>query len=93
MSIRKVLGATVAHIVYLLCRSVVPAILVSAVLGSIISFLLVSRWLQSFYYAQLINPLAFLVSSSLVLVVAITTIALQSNSTARQRPSLTLRAE
>jgi len=93
ISIRKVLGATVAQIVSLLCRSIVPAVLVSALLGSVIAFLLISRWLESFYYTQLINPLAFLLASLLVLVVAITTIALQSNSTARQRPSLTLRVE
>jgi putative ABC transport system permease protein len=93
ISIRKVLGATVAQIISLLCRSIVPSVLVSAMLGSVIAFLLIRRWLESFYYAQLINPLAFLVASLLVLVVAITTIALQSNRTARQKPSLTLRVE
>jgi putative ABC transport system permease protein len=93
MSIRKVLGATVAQIIQLLCRSIVPAVFISAVLGSVISFLLVNRWLQSFYYAQLIDPLAFMLASSLVLLVALATIALQSNGTARQRPSLTLRVE
>jgi hypothetical protein len=62
-------------------------------MGSVISFLVISRWLESFYYAQSINPLAFVLSSLLVLVVAMMTIALQSNNTARLKPGITLRVE
>ncbi len=93
IGIRKVLGATIQNILVLLFRSTFFLILIASVIASIVAYSAVDRWLDSFYYQVAINPLVFVYSSTLVLLVAFLTMAGLSYKTARSNPIQALRYE
>jgi putative ABC transport system permease protein len=93
IGIRKVLGASALQVVLLLSRSTLQLILAGAVLGSAVAYLAIDQWLTGFAYRAGINPLIFAAATALAALVAFTTIALQSSSTARADPADSLRYE
>ena len=96
IAIRKVLGASASRIILMLARQILWLVLAGSVVASIIAFLALDEWLQTFTYqikmigaALLIFPLSALV----VMAVAYVTIALQSYRAAQSNPALTIRYE
>ncbi len=93
IGIRKVLGATVTQIILLLYRNIFSLIVVAGLAGSLLSYLAIVEWLRSFAYQAAIDPLAFVLSTLIVLLVAFMTIASQSYRTAQANPIEALRYE
>ena len=93
IGIRKVIGASSPQIIWLLTRSIVLLILIGAVVASIISFIIMNQWLNSFAYRDAIDPLVFLYSAAAALIVAVVTVALQSYKTVSANPVVALRYE
>ncbi len=93
IGIRKVLGASSLRIVLMLARKTLWLVLAGAVVATIVAYFAIEEWLSSFAYRIGIHPLAFLVSTLIVIAVAFATIALQSFRTAKRNPSITLRYE
>ncbi|MEX0618442.1 MAG: FtsX-like permease family protein [Pseudohongiellaceae bacterium] len=93
IGIRKVLGASSVQIITLLARSIMVLILIGAVVASIISFIVVNQWLNSFAYRDAINPGVFLLAAAVAVAVAFVTVALQSYRTVRSNPVIALRYE
>jgi len=97
IGIRKVLGASSPQIVFLLCQSAIILIIVAAVPATILSSLIMSNWLERFAYQaepSLIGAaLPFVTAISVVSLVAILTIVLQSLKTAQSNPIKALRHE
>jgi putative ABC transport system permease protein len=93
IGIRKVLGASPSQIILMLARRTIWIVLAGAFIASIAAYLAIDEWLSSFAYRVDINPLAFLLSILIVLVLAFLTIAVQASKTARKNPSITLRYE
>ncbi|MCG8414213.1 MAG: FtsX-like permease family protein, partial [Pseudomonadales bacterium] len=91
--IRKVLGATGLQLFWLLVRNIFLLVGASSAIAAVITWLAMSRWLQSFAYVDGFNSLPIMVSIFLVLVVAVATVALQSAKTVRSNPVEALRYE
>jgi putative ABC transport system permease protein len=93
IGIRKVLGASALQVVLLLSKSTLMLILGGAVIGSVVAYLAMDEWLAGFAYRTPISPVVFIAATALAGIVAFTTIALQSSSTARADPADSLRYE
>jgi putative ABC transport system permease protein len=88
---RKVLGATAWQIIALLSRRMLLLVVIASVLAAVIAYFAIDEWLTGFAYRAGINPLIFLLSALVAVVVAFVTVALQSYKTASADPVEALR--
>lgn len=93
IGMRKVLGATVSGIMYLLSRDFAFLVIISSVLAVPIAYIAMSGWLESFVYRTEMNPLLFLGSAVVALFVAILTISYHTFKAANLNPIDSLRNE
>ena len=93
IGIRKVLGADVGKIVYLLSRDFILLILVAALVAFPLAWLGLQQWLQDFAYRINISPWPFIGAALLAMLVAIATISIQALKAARMNPVKSLKTE
>jgi putative ABC transport system permease protein len=93
IGIRKALGASEAQITVLLSRNFAMLILVSFVIVSPLTWILLSRWLESFAYRIGVNPLMFFFGGLIALTIAMATISFHTIRSARANPVKALRYE
>jgi len=93
VGVRKVLGATVPQIVYLLFKDVMVLVGIASLLAAPLAYWLIDRWLQDFAYRVDINILLFVLASAAALLIAFTTMSFHSVKAARRNPVVSLRYE
>jgi putative ABC transport system permease protein len=93
IGIRKVLGASVSHIVALLSKEFLKLILIAFVFAAPIAWLLLSKWLEDFEYRISLQWWMFVGVGSLALLAAWLTISYQSIKAALANPIKSLRSE
>ncbi|NKB34477.1 MAG: FtsX-like permease family protein [Pseudomonadales bacterium] len=96
IGVRKVLGASAIGIILLLFKKVLVLVALASAIASVASFFAVSEWLQGFYYRIDIlglNSVIFVLAAAVAIVIAFTTMALQSYRTAQSNPVKSLRYE
>jgi hypothetical protein len=93
ISIRKVLGAGVASIVYLLNKEFMVLVVIALVIASPIAFLGMHRWLQNFAYRITISWWVFVLAGMITLAISLLTISLRVVRAARINPTDNLRSE
>jgi putative ABC transport system permease protein len=95
IGIRKVMGATVKDIVWLLTSDFTKLVLLANLIAWPVAFYFMSQWLNRFAYQAPFAEWAwlFLASALAALAVAWLTIALQASKAASSRPVLALRYE
>jgi putative ABC transport system permease protein len=93
IGVRKVLGASVTNIVYLLSKEVIVLINVSIVIASPIAFYFMSKWLQNFAYRINIEWWVFLLAGMMGLAVALLTVSYQSIKAAIANPLKSIKYE
>lgn len=93
IGIRKVLGASVPHIVGLVSRDFMILVMIAIVIASPIAWYAMHNWLQSFYYRIDIAWWIFALAGVLALVIAFITLSLQSVKAALRNPVNSLRSE
>ena len=93
IGIRKVFGATVSGIVMLLSKDFTRLVLVAIVLAAPLAYLTMQNWLDTFAYRIEISWQIFLVTGSLVLVIALATVSYQAIRAALADPVKALRYE
>lgn len=93
IGIRRVLGATVSQIIGLIFQNIVPLVLASAVVSSILSVAIVNQWLNGFAYQVAINPFVFPLAAVFALSIAFITMSIQSARAVRENPIDVLRSE
>ncbi|OEK04938.1 ABC transporter permease [Roseivirga misakiensis] len=93
VTIRKVLGAPLSGIFYLLSFNFVKVLTFSSLIAVPLAWLMAKRWLDEFSYRIDISPSLFLIGFSLLSVIIITLIISQSWKTATLNPVKRLRAE
>lgn len=93
LSIRKVLGASALEIVQLVSGNALLLILAGGLIGSLVAYLAIDRWLLGFAYRTEIGIAAFVLAIAAALAVAYLTVALQSFRTAQADPVDALRYE
>jgi putative ABC transport system permease protein len=93
IGIRKVLGASVSRIFYLLSKDLVRLVLAANIIGWPVAYFAMSRWLQNFAYRTPIGLTTFLLAAMLVLMVSLGTLSYQAIKAALANPVISLRYE
>lgn len=93
ISIRKVLGASVAQIVHIFSKDSLKLILLSAVLAIPLAWYLLDKWLSGFPYRVEIGFSVFVQSALAVMIVAMMTIGVRIVQAAFKNPADNLRTE
>ncbi len=93
IGIRKVLGASVAKIVYLLSKDLAWLVLVANIIAWPVAYYAMNRWLQNFAYRTSISLGIFLLSAFLTLMVSFGTLSFQAIKAALANPVDSLRYE
>ncbi len=93
ISIRKVLGAPINNILYLLSRSYVIIITVALLISVPMTIYFANNWLSAFEYRIAIGIDAFLLSGLSTLAIALLTITYQCLKVANANPAKTLSSE
>ncbi len=93
IGIRKVLGASVSQIVYLLSTNFAKLVLAAFLLASPIAYFAMSKWLENFAYYEGISPWIFVLGGGIALAIALLTISYQAIKSALLNPAHTLKSE
>lgn len=93
ISIRKVLGASVAQVTALISKDFVKLVLIAVLLASPVAWWAMSKWLQDFEYRVNISWWMFALAGMLVIAIALATISFQSIKAALTNPVKSLKAE
>ena len=93
ISIRKVMGATVAEVLQLSVREIIWMILIAFVIASPVAFFIGSKWLQNFAQKISINPLPFFLSMIILAALVLITVFLRERRSAMVNPIDNLRQE
>jgi putative ABC transport system permease protein len=86
IGIRKVVGATIASILRLLCSEFVVLVTIAAVIGCPVAWYLSNKWLERFVYHIDLGPGLLLLAGAVSLIVAVLSVSLQSLRAARANP-------
>lgn len=93
IGVRKVLGASAAHIVALLSTDFARLVGIAFVVAAPVAYWAARRWLQDFAYRIDLGPWVFLGAGALACAVALLTVGTQALRAARLDPATTLRDE
>lgn len=93
VGIRKTLGASVSHIVYLFSKEFTLLILVSFAISAPIAWYFMQLWLQEFTYRIYLGAGIFIMSISLSIIIAWATVGYKAIKAALVNPVRSLRSE
>lgn len=93
IGIRKVLGASVPQLWFLLSRDFVALVLVSCVVASPVAYYFLHHWLLKYSYRITIGPGVFLLAAGMALLITLATVSVQAIRGAVVNPTKSLRAE
>lgn len=93
IGIRKVVGASVMSITYVLTRDFLKLVLISFVIATPIAWYFTNQWLQSYVYRMDLNVSLFLVSGLFAVIIALLTIGSRTIKAAIANPIDALRDE
>jgi len=93
MGIRKVLGASIGHIVYLFSKEFTLLILLSFVIAVPVAYFMMNSWLENFAYRITMGVWIFAVAIVVSIVIAWVTVGYKAVRTAMANPVKSLRTE
>ncbi|MEO0334481.1 MAG: FtsX-like permease family protein [Bacteroidota bacterium] len=93
VGIRKVLGASISQITYLLSKDFIRLVLIAFVIATPISYWLATQWLENFAYRTEIGVGIFTLAGVAALLIAWLTVSFQSLKAALANPVDSLRDE
>jgi putative ABC transport system permease protein len=93
IGIRKVMGASVLHIVFRLNGHFLLLLAVAFVIGAPLGCLLIGKWLQNFAYRTSVDVLDVGLAALIALLTALVTVSYISLKAARMNPVNSLRSE
>ncbi|MCW3118671.1 MAG: yknZ 2 [Chitinophagaceae bacterium] len=93
VGIRKTLGASVGHIVYLFSKEFTLLIIVAFAISGPIGYYFMHSWLQAFSYRITIGPGIFLLAMAVSVVIAWLTVGYKAVTAALANPVKSLRSE
>ena len=93
IGIRKVLGASIEHLLILLSKEFVILVLASLVIAIPVTWWVMNNWLQDFAYRINIRWWVFLFAGILAILIALITVGIQALKAALSNPVKSLRTE
>ncbi len=93
IGIRKVLGANIPNLVYLLCKDFAKLIFIAFLLAAPLAWYFMNQWLADFAYATAISWWVFVLAGLLILLMAILSVLYQATRVAMVNPVDTLKWE
>jgi len=93
IGIRKLLGARIMSIVFLLSHGFIKLIFIAFILAVPITWLIMDKWLQNFAYRLNIELIWFVYTGLIVLVISLLTLIIQTVKSAATNPVEVLRKE
>ncbi|MGJ8715085.1 MAG: FtsX-like permease family protein [Maribacter stanieri] len=93
IGIRKVVGASVTSITYILTKDFLKLVLIAFVIASPIAWWAMREWLQNYAYRIELSIWYFVVAGALALIIAFLTIGTRTVRAARANPVKSLRTE
>ncbi|MEM7551254.1 MAG: ABC transporter permease [Bacteroidota bacterium] len=93
VGVRKVLGASVARIMWLLSTDFVKLVLIAFLIAVPIAWYTMDQWLSDFHYRISISPTVFLITGIVAVTIAFLTISYQALKTASINPVVALKNE
>jgi putative ABC transport system permease protein len=93
VGIRKVNGATIREIVFMLNKDFIKWVVIAIIVASPISYYLMHSWLENFAYKTAISWWVFALASGFTLILALLTVSWQSLRAATNNPVESLRDE
>jgi len=93
IGIRKVLGASIRHIVSLLSVDFLKMVVIASVIAFPIAWWAMNKWLQEFAYRISLSWWIFLGAAGIALLIALITVSFQSIKAAIANPVKSLRSE
>jgi len=93
IGIRKVMGASSRTITWLLTTNFLKWVLAANLLAIPITWYAMSKWIHGFMYHSSINPLVFVLSGIVVLLIAIFTVSFQTIRAANLNPVKSIKYE
>jgi putative ABC transport system permease protein len=93
VGIRKVLGASVFNIFYLLASEFTKWIILSSLIAWPLAYYFMNQWLENFAYRTSFSLFSFILSGVIALLVALMTVSFQGLKTALSNPVTSLRYE
>jgi putative ABC transport system permease protein len=93
IGIRKVLGASISNIVFMLSKDFLKLVCVAVLIASPIAWFAMNKWLQNFAYRITISWDVFVLTIFLAIFIALVTIIFQAVKAAMSNPVKNLRTE
>jgi putative ABC transport system permease protein len=93
IGVRKVLGASVAEVVFLLSKEFIAWVVISNIIAWPIAWYAVHKWLQSFAYRIDITVWPFVLAGISAIAIAMVTVSFQAIKAATANPVESLRYE
>jgi len=93
ISVRKVLGASITNVLYLVSRQFVVLVVVAFVVSAPIAFIIMEQWLSDFVYRTSIGWWHIVAALMAAMVVSLSTVAYHALKSANSNPAEVLRSE
>ena len=93
IGVRKVLGASIGQVLYLLSRDFALLIVVAFVIAAPAAYYLTGWWLQNFAFAITPSIITFLLAGLVAMCIALLTVSYKTYQAARSNPVRALRSE
>ncbi len=93
ISIRKILGATVTGVTFMLSKQFIMLVLISNIIAWPAAYYITNNWLKDFVYRISISPWIFVASGGMALVIALLTVSSHAIKAAMANPVESLRYE
>jgi putative ABC transport system permease protein len=93
IGIRKVLGASIHHIVNMLAKELVVLVLIAAIVATPVAWYAINKWLQSFAYRVNVQWWVFAAAGIAAMLIAFVTISVRSVKAALANPAKSLKSE
>lgn len=93
IGVRKVLGATIAEVVVMLCKDFSRPIIIALILALPVAYFIMTDFLTMYQYHTQITYSTFIITGLVLLILALLTVAYQSIQAAQKNPVEALKTE
>lgn len=93
IGVRKVLGASIVSLVFVLSKDFVKLVVISILIATPAAWYFMQLWLDNYAYRIEINPMVFVGVGVVAVIVAVATVSFQSIKAALMNPVKSLRSE